>query len=140
MDYKEKLRLAKEALDSGSYDKKTIEYLFPELKESEDESIRKRIIEFLSTPFVKKGMSECALSTWIAWLEKQGEQKPADKIEPKFKIGDIISDGFSQLTVESVQEEYYIVTTEEIENDAHIVNWIIYFKDQDKWKLVNYKD
>ena len=42
-DYKEKLRLAKEALDSGSYDKDTIEYIFPELKESEEDRIRKEI-------------------------------------------------------------------------------------------------
>lgn len=32
MDYEEKLRLAKEALESGSYDTETIEYIFPELK------------------------------------------------------------------------------------------------------------
>ena len=54
----------------------------------------------------------------------------------KFKVGDVISDGFSQVTVESVQEDSYIVTSEEIENDAYITNWVIYFKDQDKWKLV----
>jgi hypothetical protein len=58
----------------------------------------------------------------------------------KFKVGDVISDGFYQVTVDSVQEDYYIVTSEEIKNDAHIVDWIIYFKDQDKWKLVNNKD
>ena len=27
----------------------------------------------------------------------------------------------------------------EIENDANICNWVIYFKDQEKWKLVKYK-
>lgn len=37
--YEKKLALAKEALDSGSYDKETIEYIFPELKESEDEKL-----------------------------------------------------------------------------------------------------
>ena len=45
--YEEKLRLAKEALESGSYDKETIEYIFPELKESEDDVIRKEIISAL---------------------------------------------------------------------------------------------
>ena len=44
MDYENKLALAKEALDSGSYDKETIEYIFPELKESEDDRIRKELI------------------------------------------------------------------------------------------------
>lgn len=64
MDYKEKLKLAKEALDSGSYDKETIEYIFPELAESEEERIRKELIEFIKSRGGFKG-------EWIAWLEKQ---------------------------------------------------------------------
>lgn len=85
MDYKEKLRLAKEALDSGSYDKKTIEYLFPELKESEDERIRKSLIGFLKTiASLKDGKTISnedfdpeALLGWADWLEKQCEKKLA---------------------------------------------------------------
>ncbi len=34
MNYKKRLELAKEALESGSYDKETIEYIFPELKKN----------------------------------------------------------------------------------------------------------
>lgn len=70
----EKLRLAKEALDSDSYDKETIEYIFPELKESEDERIRKEIIKFIKVSKPEwKNYSD--YSSWIAWLKKQGEQK-----------------------------------------------------------------
>lgn len=53
-----------------------MEELFPELKESEDERIRKEIIDFLELPhpqFVGKRDHE----KWIAWLEKQSEKKPA---------------------------------------------------------------
>ncbi len=229
MDYKEKYEQALErakVINPGTADYEVAVKIFPELKESEDEKIRKRLIKIAKT--WKDGGYACGnddeIDNILAWLEKQGvlanpqeqteplisgytrlyrhnyktpwgaeiseikhgniercvdnlpdhyeydcsdhkylgigtvtivsvsdvdnipintndpvyekqgEQKPADKIEPKFKVGDIISDGFSQLTVESVQEDYYIVTTEEIENDAHIVNWVIYFKEQDKWK------
>lgn len=69
MDYKEKLRLAKEALDSGSYDKETIEYIFPELKESEDEKIRKDIISLVKETSVSKRFYD--LKKMLAWLEKQ---------------------------------------------------------------------
>ena len=80
MDYKEKLRLAKEALESGSYDKDTIEYIFPELKESEDEKwIPKEIANYLK----EKGDFR---SCWLAWLEKQGEQK-VEEIDEEYKIG-----------------------------------------------------
>lgn len=80
MDYKDKLRLAKEALESGSYDKETIEYIFPELKESGDERIRKALIDFFLKQFdyaSEEGTKE-RLKSWIAWLEKQGEQKPEE--------------------------------------------------------------
>ena len=40
-----------------------IEEIFPELKESEDERIRKEIIEYIKTGTYHKD--------WIAWLEKQ---------------------------------------------------------------------
>lgn len=55
--------------------KEELEEIFPELKETEDEKIRKDIISFLQLPhpqFVGKREQE----KWIAWLEKQGEQKP----------------------------------------------------------------
>ena len=65
--------------------------IFPELKESEDVRIRKEIIRIVdiwtnSAPVVNGIPREVLL----AWLEKQGEQKPADKVESKFKVGDWI--------------------------------------------------
>jgi len=59
--------------------------LFPELKESEDERIKNEIIDYISTAEDKVLIP---YESWIAWLEKQGEQKPVDKVEPKFKAGD----------------------------------------------------
>ena len=64
----------------------------PELKESEDEKIRKVLIGWInlepSTSFndTFDGFSKEQI---LAWLEKQGEHNPADKAEPKFKIGDL---------------------------------------------------
>ena len=55
-----------------------IKMIFPEIEESEDERIRKELIEFLKLPhprFVGNREHE----KWIAWLEKQGEQhSPVD--------------------------------------------------------------
>jgi ABC-type dipeptide/oligopeptide/nickel transport system ATPase subunit len=73
---------------------------------------------------------------------KKIEQKPADKLEPMFNVDDIISDGISEVKIVSIDKKnkYYNITNGEIENDAHICNWVIYFKDQEKWKLVKNKD
>jgi hypothetical protein len=64
------------------------EFIFPELRESEDERIRKDIIAFLKAdkPFADNE----TLGNWITWLEKQDEQKPDDKVEPKFNVGNWI--------------------------------------------------
>lgn len=59
---------------------KTLEYLFPELKESEDEKIRKEILEHCKNQtelYIQLGYKCPQIQSWIDWLEKQGEQKPA---------------------------------------------------------------
>ena len=56
--------------------KLALEFLIPELKESDDERIRKSIIDL-----VEKQMPKSENKKWmIAWLEKQGEQKPQRKL------------------------------------------------------------
>lgn len=54
---------------SESYVPQDIEYIFPELKGSEDERIRKELIEFVKS---RGGFKQ----EYIAWLENQREQKP----------------------------------------------------------------
>jgi len=66
--------------------------MFPELKESEDERIRKAIVKMISdidggSPFEKYGIIK---KEALAWLEKQAEQNSAIFI-PKFKVGDWIT-------------------------------------------------
>lgn len=52
-----------------------LECLIPELKESKDERIRKAIIEYLRQRLDRSPSIPAAIGSWIAWLEKQGEQK-----------------------------------------------------------------
>ena len=65
--------------------------IIPELKENEDEKIRKEIMNYcyerLNTTYGALPNIE-SIKKWLAWLEKQEEQKSADKVEPKFKVGD----------------------------------------------------
>lgn len=64
--------------DKDSLQRKTVEHIFPELKESEDEKIRKtlreRIIRYDPNNEIlikEEGISQ---KQFLAWLEKQGEQ------------------------------------------------------------------
>ena len=61
--------------------KNEFETIFPELKESEDERIGKELIGFIKHRITMGSITPEERehsSSWIAWLEKQGEQKPAD--------------------------------------------------------------
>lgn len=90
MDYEKKyedaLERAKMSYHTGDYDKDTLEMLeiiFPELKESEDEKVRKAILELVrqSSEVLEKKNQE----RMLAWLEKQGEQKPQRMISAEAK-------------------------------------------------------
>ena len=93
-----------------------LEFLIPELKEDENEKIRKEIIA------VFKGQiaftSEEDAKKYIAWLEKQGEQKPADKVEPKFHEGKWITNGDYTWKIVEVKPLDYILQSQ----DGNIVD------------------
>ena len=93
--------------------KEAFEFFVPELRESEDERIRKILID----AFEKKNNSfidelvDCRLTKAdiLAWLEKQKEVK-VKYVYPKFRIGDIISynkpePGFSDYTIVGFNNE-----------------------------------
>lgn len=89
--YDEALERANKELQAcGSTDcnaAKQIFRFFPELKESEDEKIRKELIQYIKNwkaniqgkayPYLwSSDMEEC--NKLLAWLEKQGEKKPIE--------------------------------------------------------------
>jgi hypothetical protein len=90
MDYKEKLKAIINSNKTPFVDIDTFLKYFPELKESEDE----RMVKFIKKQLfnIKKTITDnykldTELTDAIAWLEKQGKQKPNDN-EPKFHEGE----------------------------------------------------
>jgi hypothetical protein len=63
-----------------------VEYIFPELKESEDEKIKRELCKAIWTYIPNEEAHE-----YITWLEKQGEKKSAWSEEDKRKIDRIYS-------------------------------------------------
>lgn len=115
MDYEQRY---KEALDEAKAIHKAIkqdlkpviEQIFPELAESEDERIRKAIICGMNA--LKKGnriyFADIYIDDILAWLEKQGEQKSANKVEPKFNLYDwVVTDKGDVVQIEAVNNGYY---------------------------------
>ena len=60
--------------------------IFPQLRESEDERIRKELVNFLQSPFIKENLTDEKVAPWLAWLEKQKEQNGEDEECTDFTI------------------------------------------------------
>ena len=74
MDKETALKILRELHDKALFSERTaLETLHPELKESEDERIRKEIISAL-----KYANHKGVYDKHIVWLEKQGEQKVSE--------------------------------------------------------------
>lgn len=105
---------------------------FPELKENEDERIRKEILDYI--------VKATGCKRWIAWIEKQGEQKVEVKyVYTKFRIGDVIVEikpnGYCQpVTVKHVGKWAY-----SCESDDGKRSLSFPITSQDQYKLVEQK-
>ena len=182
--YKEALSRAKECLKDDSFIAKAyVESIFPELKESEDEQIRKWCIShFKSCINVIKDndeYKEYLSNKVIHWLEKQGkqktygqrkecedcqfnyageckgfcqmkrdEQKPTDKVEPKFHEGEWLCENepnnyarFIQIleTINVQGKERYRISRD-IHNDEDIVDFGFVEKYYHKFDIQDAKD
>jgi hypothetical protein len=77
MDYKEKYEEALERAKAG----KPMDEVFPELKESEDERIRRKMVEHFKSK-TKETWCNIPVKNIIAYLEKKKEQKPTPRVLP----------------------------------------------------------
>ena len=135
---------------------KELKEIFPELKESEDEKIRKTLIRFFKDQYSNETEmydGSVTVGKALAWLEKQGEQKPildfkasnwyvskadgkihdmtynpTNKVEPKFKIGDWIVNDYCMGRVVELTNDAYLLDTEQgipfsCEHNVHL--WTI---------------
>lgn len=105
--YDEALKKASAAhKDEDRHLKATLERIFPELKEGDDERIKKNCIHFLELQ-KQHHAATFEIEECIDWLEKQGEQL-ADKSEPRFEVGDWVVRGNTIAQILDIQEQYYI--------------------------------
>ena len=83
--YKEALERAKQFSETPYLkdSKGIVEYIFPELAESEEERIRKNIIATIHLYYGEPLEEEA--KEMIAWLEKQGDRKIQSEDEKKIK-------------------------------------------------------
>ena len=78
MDYKEKVIALLNSQELSKEQKEKLENIFPELKESEDDRIRKDIIRVFKgeIPFTSEKENE----KYIVWIERQNKKLDPDKV------------------------------------------------------------
>ena len=81
----------------GSFHRADLDKMFPVLKESEDEMIRKEIIQSIKDSMVVIHKDKC-----IAWLEKQGKNNMGISEATKQKLEDSLSKALEKETSESL--------------------------------------
>lgn len=78
MDKAEAIKVLKEIHETAIFSVRTaLETLLPELKESEDEKIRKEIYQFVYEQRPEK--------EWLAWLEKHDPKKHQEELDAAYK-------------------------------------------------------
>jgi len=110
--------------------KEDAEHYFPELKENEDEKIKRCISDVVRKYGMEFATGTVTKEKMLAWLEKQGEQNST----PKFKIGDTIhkigENTVFPRTIEKIEDGDYVC------NNSHS---FVNIKFQDDYELVEQK-
>ena len=111
--------------------------IFTDLYESEDERTRKEIIKYIEGTFPNESSGIESKNKWLAWLEK----KSADKVVPRFKVGDKI---YLKPEYRMPNDDTPIANTikevKEIDNGLYrFEGAYIFIEDQDKYELVRQK-
>ena len=82
MDYekvhKSALELGRVLIEKNPELRDWVEGMFPELRENKDEIIKKALIDFFNRDHPAPDFCGFTWDEIVAWLEKQGEQKPAE--------------------------------------------------------------
>ena len=144
IDYKKKYEEAIERLkqwdrehSSGYVIKERDEFIFPELRESEDERMKEAIIATIHLYYGEPLEDEA--KKMISWLEKKAEQK-ANEIYPIFRVGDYIRNKKTSDKVLIVQldvkSKAYCYKSY---NGAAEIHSDFSFSEQDEWELIGIK-
>ena len=121
--YKEEIIRATQLWECGDITRENLEYIFPELKESEDEKIKNHLIKLIKMSSEVGGF---ALHKWeademLAWLEKQGDQKD---INPTLIEKEKIDNAFTQMMLK-VKTAHETIHEDKIKPKFKVGDWII---------------
>lgn len=114
----------------------SIDEAFPELADSEDEKVRKEILEVAQQAVRRDyrtfGGIQCNFYKWISWLNKQAKPKPTIH---KFSVGDVIqvknkSPHYLKRIIDMDSEGYHVEYLQQYKGE------VIPYSSEDSYELV----
>ena len=127
------------------------EEIFPELKEeSEDERIREQIVYAIN----KLNVPGSEKNKLLAWLEKQGEQKPIIEMKSAEESLGIDSDTYNEIVDECIygeqksqrmisaeaKEAMYDKPSDKIEPKFKVSDWVVYYRNDSSREVLQVYD
>ena len=140
----EKIKYVMEHGVSPVLNKEDLQGIFPELAESEDKEIRQAMINFFKSERIKDGIAVLHfgvnIEKMIAWLEKQGEQKATDTVEPKFKVGTWIISKYMHLVMQILNNDIGCYKTVETDGTERYDSYDFIERNLKLWTIQDAKD
>lgn len=104
------------------------EEIFPELKESEDERIRKELIEFVKS---RAGFKQ----EYIIWLEKQSKENMIEALRLEYEKGksDVLQEQRKEWTSEDLLNRNEIMDILQEYNRDDLIDWLEKQDNEPKW-------
>ena len=96
---------ARAAYGTGAYDDATLEFLFPQLKESEDERIRKAMLQHFKNK-TKEKWCNIPVKDIISWLEKQKEHQNNSDAPNESSWAGMISSSDKDKNLDEIAQDY----------------------------------
>ena len=122
MTEKEKAKAYDKAIERAkSYGNRIAEDIFPELKEDNNERIKKNCIHFLELQ-KQHHAATFEIEECITWLEKQGKNF-TDKTKPRFKVGDWVIFTISGNLYQIKKKENYEYTIMDIHGGSFCMSF-----------------
>ena len=120
--------------------KADVQDFFPELVESEDEKIKKALLEYFGEECDTATINGIYCYKIYDWLEKQGEKNPTPKVEPKFKVGDWCIDNEDGVIFQIVKVLDNTYTYKTIEGKEYSCTYYSLENDARRWTIQDAKD
>ena len=130
--YDEAINKITDAVETGTIEQGLAEWLFPELKENNDEKLKEQVVYAINQLHV----CECTKNKLLDWVEKQSKKSI---IVPKFREGDKIhrktpSSFDKDMEIARIDKDYYVCN-----HIGKFSSEVVKFSEEDSYELVEEK-